>query len=191
MIVVKVGGSLYDHRKLRPGLGEFLTPLLRAGPVILVPGGGPFADAVRDMDRFQRLGDEAAHWLALRTLSTAALFLQMIVPASDGLSILDPFDFARADDSLPHSWDVTSDSVAARVAIVERAEKLILLKSIDIPTTMPWKLAVEQGWVDRHFPTLVNASGLMVEVLNFRRWLYSREDGLTSHGPPSPAAPPR
>jgi aspartokinase-like uncharacterized kinase len=191
VIVVKVGGSLYDHRKLRPGLGEFLTPLLRAGPVILVPGGGPFADAVRAMDRVHALGDEASHWLALRTLSTAALFLKMIVPTADGLSILDPFDFARADDALPHSWDATSDSVAARVAFVERADRLILLKSIDVPPETPWDVAAERGWVDRHFPSIVAASGLTVEVLNFRRWLFFREDGLTSHEPPSPAAPPR
>jgi aspartokinase-like uncharacterized kinase len=121
VIVVKVGGSLFDHPGLGPGLDHYLDPLLRAGSVWLVPGGGRFTDTVRDYDRVQRLGEEAAHWLALRSLSVSALFLASLV-ARDRLTILDCHDFARADDgrpgSLPHSWRVTSDSVAARAAVV-------------------------------------------------------------------------
>src|SRR5262249_46902670 len=136
MIVVKVGGSLYDHPRLGPGLRAFLETL--PGPVLLVPGGGPFADAVRQLDAVHRLGEEAAHWLALRSLDAAAEFLKRLpLPFGSRLNVLDAFAFAVEDDSrpgaLPHSWAVTSDSIAARAAVVYRADRLILLKSIDIP----------------------------------------------------------
>ena len=67
MTVVKVGGSLFDHPKLGAGLRAYLESLAPA-EVLLVPGGGGVADAVRELDRVHALGGEAAHWLALRSL---------------------------------------------------------------------------------------------------------------------------
>jgi aspartokinase-like uncharacterized kinase len=175
MIVVKVGGSLYDHPHLGPGLRAYLDAL--DSPVLLVPGGGALADAVRRLDRTHRLGDEAAHWLALRALAVTAGFLEAVAlrpedPASR-LRVLDPYRFAVEDearpDHLPHSWDVTSDSIAARAAVVHRAERLILLKSTDIPPRTPWAQAADRGWVDPHFPKVVAAHNLSVEAVNFRR----------------------
>src|SRR5262249_50947889 len=80
-VVVKVGGSLYDL----PGLGARLRAWLERLPsreVLLVPGGGPAADVVRDLDRLHRLGEEAAHWLALRALSVNARFLAALLPGA-------------------------------------------------------------------------------------------------------------
>ncbi|HET6576604.1 MAG TPA: hypothetical protein VFG68_23605 [Fimbriiglobus sp.] len=172
VIVVKVSGSLFDHPHLGPGLNHYLDPLLRAGPVWLIPGGGRFTDAVRDYDRIHHLGDEATHWLALRSLSVSALFLSAFLKR-DGLTILDCYDFALADDgcpcSLPYSWSVTSDSIAARAAVVGGASRLVLLKSVDVPPDTPWDEAAAHGWVDPHFPAV--AHGLTAEVVNFRRWL--------------------
>lgn len=193
MIVVKVGGSLYDHPGLGPGLNRFLDPLLRSGHVWLVPGGGAAADAVRAWDRVHALGEEVSHWLALRSLSTAALFLASVLDGAtivgegielggEGLSIIGPYDFALRDDgqpgSLPHTWAVTSDSIAARAAVVGKAEKLILLKSIDIPPGTPWEAAAANGWVDEYFPCVIVGSGLRVEAVNFRRWIGKQ--GLVS-----------
>jgi aspartokinase-like uncharacterized kinase len=186
VIVVKVGGSLYDHSRLGPGLNQFLGPLLRSGPVWLVPGGGAATDAVREWDRVHALGEEVSHWLALRSLSTAALFLAGFLDGAtvvgdgielgrEGLSIIDSYDFALRDDgrpgSLPHTWAVTSDSLAARAAVVGKAEELILLKSIDIPPGTPWEVAAANGWVDAHFPHVIAGTELLVEAVNFRRWL--------------------
>jgi aspartokinase-like uncharacterized kinase len=174
VIVVKVGGSLFDHPGLGPGLNHYLGPLLRAGPVWLVPGGGRFTDAVRDYDLIHHLGDERTHWLALRSLSVSALFLSTFLKR-DGLTILDCYDFALTDDgrpgALPYSWGVTSDSIAARAAVVGNASRLVLLKSVDVPPGTPWDEAANREWVDPHFPAVVAAHGLTVEVVNFRRWL--------------------
>ena len=189
MIVVKVGGSLYDHPGLGPGLDHFLDSLLRTEPVWLVPGGGWFTDSVRELDRVHQFRDEISHWLALRSLSTAALFLAAFLPDAtvtneatgffgEGLSILDPYEFTlsteRQDFVIPTTWDVTSDSLAAYAAVWGQASRLILLKSIEIPLEMSWDLAADRGMVDRNFPTVVDAHDLVVEAINFRRWLDGR-----------------
>ena len=175
MTVVKVGGSLYDHPGLAAGLRAYLPTL--PGPVVLVPGGGPFADAVRDLDAVHRLGDETSHWIALRTLSAAASFLRALVGDLPGVLVLDGFDFAASDDTLPHSWAVTTDSVAARAAAKSGAT-LVLLKSVDIPPGVNWADAAKRGWVDEFFPTA--AAEVVVEAVNFRRIL----DGGTPHPEP-------
>ena len=189
MIVVKVGGSLYDHPGLGPGLAAFLNDRFPGEIVWLVPGGGPFADAVRALDRVHALDEENAHWIALRSLSAAALFLASLLPDTrvanqitgiprTRFSVLDPHDFVLSDDghafNIPASWDVTSDSLAAYAAAATSAPRLMLLKSVDIPPGIPWAEAAVRGWVDRHFPTVVAAHGIDVEAVNFRRWLDSR-----------------
>ncbi len=184
MIVVKVGGSLFDHPGLGPGLRGWLGEL--RGPVLLVPGGGAFAEAVRQLDRTHRLGDEAAHWLALRAAALAGSFLADLVPGAAvvqhpgnafRVGVLDTHAFGRLDDgysgSLPHTWAATTDSVAARAGVAFRADRLVLLKSVDMPPGTPWDEAAARGWVDPHFPSAI-ADGPQVEVVNFRRWLEDR-----------------
>lgn len=80
-----------------------------------------------------------------------------------GLSILDPWHFLReveprcAVTPLPQSWDATSDSIAAQVAVVWRAAELVLLKSALPPaSTSPASTSLADastvGYVDGHFP---------------------------------------
>jgi hypothetical protein len=99
--------------------------------------------------------------------------------ASDSrLTVLDCFTFSQEDEShpgaLPHTWAVTTDSIAARVAAVYRAERLILLKSVDIPPGTPWETAAANGWVDAYFPRIAPSLPCPVEVRNFRRKLETR-----------------
>lgn len=181
-IVVKVGGSLYDWPELGPRLRAFLETL-RPRPLLLVPGGGNLADAIRDLHRTHQFPETTAHWLALRSLTLAAHFLASLLPQSrivKGLlaaravarrgevPIMDALHFARGDElrpgRLPHTWDATSDSVAARIAVVIRAERLILLKSADPPPD--WMRTA--GYVDPLFAaTIVNAE-FPVEAINLR-----------------------
>jgi 5-(aminomethyl)-3-furanmethanol phosphate kinase len=174
---VKVGGSLFDHPKLGPGLREYLEAL--GADMLLVPGGGPVADAVRALDRTHALGEEAAHWLALRSLGVTAHLLQTLTLAfGSRLTVLDCFKFAQEDekrqDKLPHTWSVTTDSIAARAAVVFRAQRLVLLKSVDIPPRTSWEAAAANGWVDAHFPRIAQALNCPVDVVNFRRKLDAK-----------------
>jgi aspartokinase-like uncharacterized kinase len=166
VVVVKVGGSLYDVPDLRNRLRGFLQSL-EGCCVLLVPGGGATADVVRDWDRRHSLGEESAHWLALRALTLNAYWLLEMLPEARvvgmaeaaGVYIIDAFAFAAGDEgrpgALPHIWDATSDAVAARVAVVARADRLILLKSVAIADGIDWQAAAELGWVDPVFPNIL------------------------------------
>jgi aspartokinase-like uncharacterized kinase len=186
-LVVKVGGSLFNLPNLGMRLHAFLTGL-NASDVILVPGGGPAADLVRTWDRAFHLGDEKAHWLALRALTFNAYLLASILPAAQVINeprerrpllakgvtpIMDVNAWAQADESsrdrLPHTWDVTSDTLAARIAIESKAAELILLKSTAF-SGKDWHEAAAAGVVDLYFPEIMDKIGprLDVRVLDFR-----------------------
>jgi aspartokinase-like uncharacterized kinase len=174
MIVVKVGGSLYEM----PGLAERLQAFLASlgDSPLLVPGGGATADAIRAFDRDQRLGGHASHWLALRACAVNGHMLAHltglpVVENPIAPAVLDPFAFAVQDEgrpgALPHSWDATSDSVAARVAEVTGSE-LVLLKSVTVPAGVAWDDAGAAGHVDPLFPSVVRRAGLRVRAVNLR-----------------------
>jgi probable H4MPT-linked C1 transfer pathway protein len=162
--------------------------------LVLVPGGGATADVIRTFDRNHHLGEARAHWLALRAVALNAHFLadllggQGVVVGSSlqeecqaawsqgKVPLVDAHAFIQADQGrpgcLPCCWEATTDSVAARVAIVMRARELILLKSVTIPEGMSWREASLQGWVDQVFPEVIEQaqSTLCVRVCNFREW---------------------
>jgi aspartokinase-like uncharacterized kinase len=184
-VVVKVGGSLFDWPDLTPRLTDYLATLTGKN-VLLVPGGGSAADAVRAYDRTHGLGDEASHWLALRALSLNAHLLAALLPDAqvvEGLNaarsvwrrgrqpVLDVYRFARGDEgrpgSLHHSWAVTSDSLAARVAAVADAERLVLLKSAPVPAA-DWVEAARLGYVDEMFDTVTRGAAFAVEAVDLR-----------------------
>jgi aspartokinase-like uncharacterized kinase len=164
MTVVKVGGSLFDHPCLLPGLRAWRAGI--DGPVLFVPGGGAMADVVREWDRVHRLGDETSHRLAIRAMAVMGGLLEVI----PGCEIFD-CQTILIDDELPQSWAVTSDSIAARVTAIRRAARLILLKSLDVPAGTPWPEAAANGWLDDHFPTMASRLTCPIAVVNFRRWL--------------------
>jgi len=190
-VVVKVGGSLYALPDLATRLRRFLDTL-PVSEVLLVPGGGPAADVIRALDKRHQLGEEKAHWLALRALTLNAYFLAELLPGGrvvqalddsttspERPAILDPFAFARRDEEahpdacLPHCWDATSDPLAARVAVVAEASRLCLLKSTPPHhCNMEW-LEPEHGYVDRLFKAVIAGSRhrLLVEAVDLRgRW---------------------
>jgi 5-(aminomethyl)-3-furanmethanol phosphate kinase len=192
IIVVKVGGSLFDWPELGPRLHEWLRTLAPA-QILLVPGGGATVNAVRDLDHSHNLGEEASHWLALRALTLNAHFLATVLASlratvvadfqqcqrawtREELPILDAFEFARMDEShpdhLPHLWSASSDSVAATVAVRIKAQRLVLLKSKEVPDGDDW-MNPDLALVDPIFPGLVkrakNASPrLDVSAVNLR-----------------------
>jgi aspartokinase-like uncharacterized kinase len=185
--VIKVGGSLFDLPDLGTRLEAWLGTL-PARDVILIAGGGAAADVIREMDNIHGLGEARSHWLALRALSLMAHALSEVLSEGDvienlgdsclmwpqgGIPILDLYAFARRDESqpghLPHRWDVTSDSLAARVAEVVEAHELILLKSVTVPPDMDWTEASRHGHVDGYFPALI-ARGVKARAVNLRQW---------------------
>jgi|SRR5579884_1177639 len=186
--VIKVGGSLYDLPDLGPRLCRWLAEHCDGQRVVLIPGGGPLVEAIRQLDRYHGLGEETSHWLALRTLSVNAHFLASLLQAcvigdvgelprawdKGLLPVLDLHEFARADESrtgrLPHTWAVTSDALAARVAVVVQARHLVLLKSTTIPPGLDWREAGRLGLVDALFGEVLRdaPADLSVRAVNLR-----------------------
>jgi aspartokinase-like uncharacterized kinase len=187
--VVKVGGSLFDWPLLGERLSSWLTRL-DASRVLLVAGGGPAADALRELDVVDPLGDDAAHWLAIEAMSFNARALQERLPTArivceipdpaflacaSGWYLLDALPFFRADESnaghLPHSWRVTSDSLAVRAAVLAKARELILLKSVSWPGT-DWTEAMHAGIVDAYFMDALrqSPSDMRIRIVNLRTW---------------------
>jgi aspartokinase-like uncharacterized kinase len=143
--VIKVGGRLAaDSERLRR-VGREIARLAREVSLVVVPGGGPFADAVREADRRCGLPPSTAHWMAIQAMDQYAELLVAVIPGgvivhnSMGITdarqrgavpVLAPAQWLRAADALPHSWDVTSDSLAAYLAGELGAERLLLVKAV-------------------------------------------------------------
>jgi 5-(aminomethyl)-3-furanmethanol phosphate kinase len=92
----------------------------------------------------------------------------------DARDFLQDVDSTNSRTSLPHTWDVTSDSIAAVGACALGADELVLLKSCDVPNhpsqePSPQALAVA-GYVDRYFPTAIGSFAGRVRMVNLRRF---------------------
>lgn len=179
--VVKVGGSLFDWPELPARLRAWIREQ-RDERLLLIAGGGPFADAIRQADARWNLGAEASHWLAVDAMGLAARLLKTLLPEADYVAawedvrhsqdsaagkrvvILDVKDFLRNHEShlppqpLPRDWSVTSDSIAARVAQASGARRLTVLKSRMPPAATLAELA-QSGYVDEHFPSVAAQLG--------------------------------
>jgi len=143
--VVKVGGGLSGIPGALEGVTAALAAAGRRHRILVVPGGGPFADSVRRFAEAAPLSDDAAHWMAMLGMEQYAHVLAERIPAPlleepgaiaaalghAGVAVLAPYRWMRAADVLPHSWDATSDTVAAFVAGALDAERLILIKPVD------------------------------------------------------------
>lgn len=140
--VLKVGGSLSHRPRALRRLMTALEALAGPGTLVVVPGGGRFADEVRRADRRFGLGPSSSHWMAILAMDQLAHVLcdlarsAVLVRSPEEiragrLNVLAPWAWLARTDPLPHSWDVTSDSIAAWVARTLEARRLILVKSAD------------------------------------------------------------
>lgn len=170
--IVKVGGSLLGLPDLAERLQRWLGQQSPAINVLLA-GGGPLADEIRRWDEQFRLGQETSHWLCVDVLDVTAQLLKALLPESqicwtytelhnairasnNATIVFPPAAFLRAVEAqleglkLPRSWDVTSDSIAARLAEVTAADELVLIKS-SLPTAHTQRTKLSEGYVDRYF----------------------------------------
>jgi 5-(aminomethyl)-3-furanmethanol phosphate kinase len=137
-VVVKIGGSLIDEapelvdrlvKEFGPGNSRANENAYVGGElpfsILIVPGGGLFTDVVRAADEEYSLSANAAHWMAVLGMEQYAFHLwdksraaatDLITYIPPGVSILFPYKLLKTEDPLPHSWEVTSDTIAAWVA---------------------------------------------------------------------------
>ena len=137
LTVVKVGGGVGDAlESVCAALGE----LGAHHPLVVVPGGAGFADAVRDADRRFELSAEASHRMAILAMEQFGWLLSEQIPGAERCADLARIGSGRTTellpaalplDALPASWQVTSDSIAAWVATRVGATRLVLVKGVD------------------------------------------------------------
>jgi 5-(aminomethyl)-3-furanmethanol phosphate kinase len=173
--VVKVGGALLSLGDALPRTLAALERLAAHHSFLVIPGGGPFADAVRRVHEHHALTPEAAHWMAILGMDQYAILLasglrngELVqrpgeiarAHARGNIPVLAPYRWLREADPLPHSWDVTSDSIAAWIAAEIGAPRLILIK----PT-----IGDRHTMVDRYFeracPPSLRCSMLTADML--------------------------
>jgi 5-(aminomethyl)-3-furanmethanol phosphate kinase len=147
--VLKVGGSLWRRPNRIRRLMATLVTLAPPHTLVVVPGGGTFADRVRRTDHRFTLDPSSSHWMAILAMDQSAYLLRHLAPRAllirnpqeigvGRLNVLAPSAWLLRADPLPHSWRVTSDSISAWVARALRARLLILLKSVDgVPAAAP------------------------------------------------------
>ena len=165
MLVVKLGGSLLRDPLLPAWLDRLATR--GAGQTVIVPGGGPFADAARALQKEWRVDDVCAHNMAVLGMTQTARLLHGIEPRlaladseaglrarlAEGRAVIWlPLALQRdAPDPLT-SWDVSSDSLAAWLALRLRACAVVLVKSCAVPAQATPAALAAAGIVDRAFP---------------------------------------
>jgi 5-(aminomethyl)-3-furanmethanol phosphate kinase len=145
LALVKIGGGFAAMPGVLERVAAAVARAARQRPLVVIPGGGPFADQVRAFDREHRISADAAHWMAILAMDQYAFALADLIPsarvvddwagiqtahAAGEIPVLAPFRWLRAADELPHSWDVTSDSLSAYLATLLGAEQLVLIKPV-------------------------------------------------------------
>jgi aspartokinase-like uncharacterized kinase len=143
LTVVKIGGGILGI----PGALERVTRAVgkasKIARLVVFPGGGPFADTVRDVDGKLGLTPSSAHWMAILGMDQYAHVLAEQIAGAEivdgsagiaeahehgGVPVLAPYRWLKSADELPHTWSVTSDSLAAYIAALLGANRLVVIK---------------------------------------------------------------
>jgi aspartokinase-like uncharacterized kinase len=174
---VKLGGSLAESRRLAAILR--LVAGARA-PVIVVPGGGTFADAVRVAQADLGFSDAVAHCMAILAMHQTAHMLAGLEPrlapvetmaamgrtlAAGRIPVWLPWRLCKRDETIPADWSVTSDGLAARLAERMGRAPVVLVKSCAVASGSTLDRLARSGTVDPTFVTIVERARLRWCVL--------------------------
>jgi hypothetical protein len=145
-VVVKVGGSLAAYPEKLKSLCVELSEISKKQKLLIVPGGGEFADTVRKYDKKFALSRIASHRMAILGMDQYGLLLSDLTPNSCAVSSLEevkkasdsgklpiflPSQFMLNEDPLENSWDVTSDSITVYFAGKLGIGKVVLITDVD------------------------------------------------------------
>lgn len=184
IVVVKLGGSLVGD----PALNHWLGALggANCARFAVVPGGGPFADAVRAAQARCGFDDGIAHEMALLAMDQCGCLLSGLHEsvrlcrteseiggawADRRLAVWLPSRLLLSERSLERSWSVTSDTIAAWLAQRLHAAGLILVKSCAIGAARDDAAALAAaGIVDPALPAFVRHHAIPLDALDRSQW---------------------
>jgi 5-(aminomethyl)-3-furanmethanol phosphate kinase len=179
--VTKIGGSLARDARVRAWIEALKQGFAQQDRLIIVPGGGTLADGVRRLQEELRFDDLAAHHMALLSMEQFGLALASLWPQLTRAATIAairrawrmknipwwaPTQMTLAELAIPGSWDITSDSLSAWLAGLLRADRLLLIKSVDAALDGDVHCAdlVAKGIVDPLFQHFAATSGAEVFV---------------------------
>lgn len=169
-LVVKLGGSTAGSDEMQQWIDLLADASL---PLVLVPGGGPFANHVRAMQKPLGYSNEAAHDMAILAMDQFGLVIterhERFRPAltiremeqiwnAGFVPVWLPSFMTRGAPDILRSWRVTSDSLAAWLAGRIGAERLLLIKQAEIaPDEADLDTLVAQELVDDYLPRVLSS----------------------------------
>jgi aspartokinase-like uncharacterized kinase len=143
----KIGGKILEDLE---NLNSTISQLMELHnenlieKVILIPGGGSLANFIRKVYRELKFTKELAHWMGIISMNYNGLELNKKFPKFEitedfnrlkkldkSLSIFLPYEFLKENDKLPHSWDVTSDSITLFIANELGLNECFLIKDVE------------------------------------------------------------
>ena len=185
--VIKVGGSLQAYPTVLERLCKTLGKISKSRNLLIVPGGGKFANLVRGLQAEHGFSDRTAHEMAILSTDLYGLMIHELIPESKlvdslvgesrGCSVFLPYRMLRGSRELEPSWAVTSDSIAAWVARELACKKLLLVKLVDgirVRGKLRERISarglggVDQSIVDPKLPDLLERAGVTCWIVNGR-----------------------
>jgi 5-(aminomethyl)-3-furanmethanol phosphate kinase len=178
MKVIKLGGSLLSSGQLARCLS--LIVQYYQNNVVIVAGGGVFAEQVRKAQLAFQFDDYYAHAMALLAMQQTAWLIKGLEPrfvladsvetikhtAKQNIVVWLPDLNELNNANIPATWAVTSDSLAAWLAKTLSAEELLLVKSAEIDRRLSVAELAERGIVDAAFCQMT--TDVAVRVINYR-----------------------
>lgn len=180
MIVIKLGGSLLASGWLLPCLDK-VDRGYQGQSVVIVPGGGDFAEQVRLAQQQWQFDDRTAHKMAILAMQQMALLIHAVKPAcyiatsladlrqqNIGQQIMvwspDIRDLDAAN--IASSWAITSDSLSAWLAAALNADELVVVKSVRIASDFTVQKLIDAQVVDRSFHAYTQQATFKLSVVN-------------------------
>ena len=181
MVVVKLGGSLYQAAELRLWLAA-LKALSQQQNIIIVPGGGPFAEQVRKAQQIHGFNNILAHHMAILAMSQFGILLSSLLPncqtfsspnhhiVTPPLSIWLPDKQLLEQPDLVQNWDITSDSLALWLAQKYQAKKLTLIKCNPPEHVTSIDKLNKMGILDNAFSAIASSDTIPIEITAANRY---------------------
>ena len=149
MWIVKIGGSWLQNPKL-PSLVSFLQKFANQ-EIVLVVGGGVFAETVRDVYKANKMSEATGHVLAMKATEIFAYYLKSINPdilithkitnfIKKNLNLWLPTEKLSFEKKFEKNWESTSDSIATWLYSNTKSKGVVFIKSLSFANDEKLKL---------------------------------------------------
>ena len=151
MWIIKIGGSWIKNSNLEKLIKLLVN--LENQKFVIIPGGGIFADSVREASKINNIPDNVSHFLALKSTE---IFGYMIKSFERKINITESIDnfkeknlwlpskILKNEKNFKKDWKSTSDSVATWLYSKISSRGLIFVKSISLGTNRSYNIKTLQ-----------------------------------------------